>query len=178
MFKKTFLTVAFVASALVLTGCGKTEAPQPAENEKPVAETPAVEQKAPAEQKELLFVDIDDFALNELGEWPWSRDKIADCLLTMREVGAKTAVFDIEYLSPSSKSIDYNLIEKIKQNPDAADQISQIFIDNDDYFARAVQFFGNTFLTVNNQDLGYSSITEDDINYIKNCITEIEKHWV
>lgn len=48
MFKKTFLTVAFVASALVLTGCGKTEAPQPAENEKPVAETPAVEQKAPA----------------------------------------------------------------------------------------------------------------------------------
>lgn len=122
--------------------------------------------KAPAEQKELLFVDIDDFALNELGEWPWSRDKIADCLLTMREVGAKTAVFDIEYLSPSSKSIDYNLIEKIKQNPDAADQISQIFIDNDDYFARAVQFFGNTWLTINAGDLAIK-YTDENLEYAK-----------
>lgn len=121
--------------------------------------------KAPAERKELLLVDIDDLALDQLGEWPWTRDKIADCLLTMRELGAKTAVFDIEYLSASQKAIDQKVFKQIEENPEKnAHKINQLLKDYDEYFGKTVQFFGNTWLTVN---AGFLNIdySEDDLEY-------------
>ncbi|MDR1747916.1 MAG: CHASE2 domain-containing protein, partial [Spirochaetaceae bacterium] len=65
----------------------------------------------------VLFVNIDDLALERLGAWPWSRDIIADALIRMRELGAAKAVFDIEYLSPSRLGI----------NPEAAENLPQEF---------------------------------------------------
>lgn len=44
---------------------------------------------------------------------------------------------------------------------------NNVSFDNDEYFGRACQFFGNTFLTVNNQDLGYSTFKQEDIDYIQ-----------
>ena len=40
---------------------------------------------------DLALVEVDDASLDKLGPWPWSRDIIADVLLRLREVGAKTA---------------------------------------------------------------------------------------
>jgi len=37
--------------------------------------------------------------------------------------------------------------------------------DNDEYFAQALQFFGNAWLTVNHTDMGYS-YSKDDIDYV------------
>ncbi len=50
MFKKTFLTIAFIASALVLTGCGKSTTTQPAVEK----DAPAVEKDAPAAEQPNL----------------------------------------------------------------------------------------------------------------------------
>lgn len=51
MFKKTFLTIAFIASALVFTGCGNSTTTQPAvENNAPAVENNA-EQTAKSESK-------------------------------------------------------------------------------------------------------------------------------
>ena len=122
--------------------------------------------KAPEERSEILLVDIDDTAINELGEWPWSRDKIADILMTMRELGASTAVFDIEYISPSNKTIDQDLVKQIHDNPASANQIYNIFVDNDEYFAKAVQFFGNTWLTINAGDLAIK-YDEKELEYAR-----------
>lgn len=107
MFKKTFLTVAFVASAFVLTGCGKTEAPQPAENEKPVAETPAVEQKAPAASIQKGLDEYNDVvaylkdSVAKKGEYPQNLDelKIANKSIpsyTYMKFGAKDIIFMVE----------------------------------------------------------------------------------
>ncbi|MBQ5999400.1 MAG: adenylate/guanylate cyclase domain-containing protein [Treponema sp.] len=122
--------------------------------------------KEPEERPEILLVDIDDTAINELGEWPWSRDKIADILITMRELGAASAIFDIEYISPSNKAIDQNLVKKIHDDPSKADQIYNIFVDNDEYFAKAVQFFGNAWLTINAGDLAIK-YDEKELDYAK-----------
>ncbi len=123
--------------------------------------------KTPAEREEVLLVDVDDVALEMMGTWPWSRDKIADSLLYMREAGAKSALFDIEYLSESEKSVDYSVYEQILENPaEKSQEIKNLFVDNDDYFSRAIQFFGNTWLTINSANLaiGYS---EEDLEYAK-----------
>lgn len=123
--------------------------------------------KAPAEREEVLLVDVDDVALEMMGTWPWSRDKIADCLLYMREAGAKSALFDIEYLSKSEKSVDYSLYEQILENPaENSQEIKNLFVDNDDYFARAIQFFGNTWLTINSANLAID-YSGQDLDYAK-----------
>ncbi len=121
--------------------------------------------KAPKECDEVMLVDIDDLALEHMGEWPWTRDKIADSLMMMRELGAKTAVFDIEYLSPSQKSVNQDILNQIRQSPQQnGAKIDQLFKDNDAYFGSAVQFFGNTWLTINAGDLNIR-YEDEDIGY-------------
>ena len=61
--------------------------------------------KEPDANKNIMLVKIDDYAIKELGEWPWGRDIIADALLRMKELGADTAIFDIEYISPTKNGI-------------------------------------------------------------------------
>lgn len=155
--------------------------------------------KEPKSRQEILFVEIDNKSLEDLGPWPWSRDILANSLLRMKELGAKTAVFDIEYLSPSHLGVNPQASVEIgnaldSQKKDVSDFISQFadaavsgmygkkdliqlasdaiedwvnlefdslkesilnssFQDNDELFAKAIQFFGDTWLTVNILDL-------------------------
>jgi adenylate cyclase len=166
----------------------------------------------PQQSDKILFVNIDNESIHELGEWPWSRDILADCLIRMRELGAASAVFDIEYLSPSPKGVapqaEQNLAEafagssqeisetinelsnalangqikrsEVRNLTDTmiADYIepaitnlqntisSKMYRDNDDYFSRAVQFFGNTWLTINTRDVAIP-ISEEDRSYVE-----------
>ena len=167
--------------------------------------------KEPPKTEDILLVEIDNNSIEALGEWPWSRDVMADALLRMKELGAATAVFDIEYLSPSKNGIVPSTESKInssinlaEQNvTDALYQISDaissgtysaeelpaltndmvnfvinpsfselnnyithnISRDNDEYFARCLQFFGNSWLTINCIDLGHKVLPEE-MNYI------------
>ncbi len=150
--------------------------------------------KSVEEDEDLLLIDINDASIDDIGVWPWSRDIIADMLVRLREFGASTIVFDIEYLQKSGKALVPNAqeetdeaIEMTKQNlggiisqfaeaagsgmysseelqelsnqlvgeyvNPALDEIKisteNLARDNDSYFARAVQFFGNSWMTVN-----------------------------
>ncbi|HPX48598.1 MAG TPA: CHASE2 domain-containing protein, partial [Treponemataceae bacterium] len=50
---------------------------------------PEIEQRP-----EILLVDIDDYAIEQIGAFPWTRDIIADALIRLREVGGSKIVFD------------------------------------------------------------------------------------
>ena len=56
----------------------------------------------------IVIVDVDDESLGRVGSWPWTRDILGNALIRMKEFGAKQAVFDIEYISPSSKGVNEN----------------------------------------------------------------------
>lgn len=99
--------------------------------------------KAPKEAPELLLVEIDNFSIDEIGPWPWKRDIYGNTLLRMKELGASQAVFDIEFLSPSN------------------------FPELDEYFAQTLQFFGNSFLTINTSELEIP-YTDEELNYARN----------
>lgn len=169
--------------------------------------------KDPPVSDKIVQLNIDDGSINQLGDWPWSRDIFADTLIRMKELGAASAVFDIEYISPAPLAVPKNikntisskiyetelltndLVQSIPQVVDAgysksevhdfADQLISDYLypsytdlydyidthatqNNDELFGQAVQFFENTWLTVNNADLGYSTITQEDIDYIRN----------
>lgn len=171
--------------------------------------------KQPPVVDNIVLVKIDDESINRLGEWPWSRDVIAGSLLRMKELGADSAIFDIEYISPSKNGIapaaeekinSYvensriemkTLLEQLKSGIDsgllpaedisrytdelAHENVDQLFDElndyisnnmarnNDDYFARCLQFFGKSYLTINHMDLGYLP-DRDEIDYIKKRI--------
>ncbi|HOX92190.1 MAG TPA: CHASE2 domain-containing protein, partial [Spirochaetales bacterium] len=54
----------------------------------------------------LLLLDVDDTAVDRVGEWPWPRSVMAQGLLRLKEFGADAVVFDIEYVNQSPKGID------------------------------------------------------------------------
>ncbi len=117
---------------------------------------------------DLALVEVDDASLDKLGPWPWSRDIIADVLLRLREVGAKTAVFDIEYISLSKVAVNPDDAELLKEKAGTAEgaQIAaEVFRDNDEFFSKAVQFFGNTWLTINKEQI--VSVSEEDDEYAR-----------
>ena len=168
--------------------------------------------KDPPMDDKVMVVAISDDDINHLGEWPWSRDIMADVLIRLKELGVAAGIFDIEYISASSKSVPSDSINKVNgkisetkqwsldlmnsiptalQQGYSVDEVqdltdsfvkdyldpayddlyefveNNIAFDNDDYFARAIQFFGNAYLTVNELDLGYTSILPEHINYIR-----------
>ncbi len=43
----------------------------------------------------ILHVDIDDGALERIGRWPWPRDRIAELITTLKELGAATIAIDL-----------------------------------------------------------------------------------
>lgn len=169
--------------------------------------------KEPSLNDNIMLVKIDDPSIKELGEWPWSRDVVGDALLRMKELGADTAIFDIEYISPTKNGIapaaqkkiegEVNITEEnvnsllnqlssaikagyynnselpaliqqmISENIEPTFENLQDYIyynmarDNDEYFARCLQFFGNAYLTINHDDLGYE-VTDEERLYILN----------
>ena len=69
--------------------------------------------KEPAKNPDIMLVKIDDPSIKLLGEWPWSRDVIGDALLRMKELGAYSVIFDIEYISPTKNGIAPSAESKI-----------------------------------------------------------------
>ncbi len=75
---------------------------------------------AEAEDPSILLCDITDEAISMVGQWPWSRDVMANGLVLMREFGAGYAVFDIEYRDASPRGLDTFVL---RQNiPDSFEQ--------------------------------------------------------
>jgi class 3 adenylate cyclase/CHASE2 domain-containing sensor protein len=161
--------------------------------------------------KSILFVEIDDPAIQAIGAWPWSRDVLGDALIRMKELGASKAVFDIEYLSKSQYGVDPDAVNKVadafsQTESDISEYVGDIsnavssgnrskaevpsllsdlmsegvdpmlqnlysgvtdsmYRDNDTYFAHAVQFFGDTWLTIGTRDASFK-VTDEDRDYV------------
>jgi adenylate cyclase len=165
------------------------------------------------ERNDILMIDIDDPAIEQIGAWPWSRDVIADVLIRLREVGGKRAVFDIEYLTPGQAGVNRSFVKtefpaeysgvrndilqylkdfsdaiaskniSVSDVKDAGSQMSDyidqqmktlegsitghIFRDNDDYFAKALHYFGHAYLTINNLPINTNADTKPAIDYAR-----------
>lgn len=164
--------------------------------------------KEPPANENIVIVKADDESIEKLGEWPWSRDVLADVLIRLKEFDSRFAVFDIEYISPSKNGIapsaELNITNQVAGLRDSvldlgsqmlstgirnysSDELWQMYYetnvstfndltdyikhnmsrDNDEYFARAIQFFGHSWLTVNHMNLGIQT-SQEDIDYIYN----------
>lgn len=177
------------------------------------------------ERDDVVMVCIDDQSIANYGTFPWPRNILADVIIRMRELGARSVVFDIEYVSKSEMGVDTSVIEQMPDKfstaaenistavMDLADAVSYGYIsfedfidyayslnedcvipelqelydglnsnlarDNDKYFAQALHYFGNSWLTFNVADMQIE-VDPEYIEYIKenlllNNVTDPEK---
>lgn len=58
------------------------------------------------QREDVLFMDVDDTAIVQVGDWPWSRDYMARGLVLLREFESDFVTFDIEYVEDSPLAVD------------------------------------------------------------------------
>lgn len=141
------------------------------------------------QDESVCIIDIDDESISYLGSWPWKRDILTEVLYRLKELGAETAVFDIEYLDESTLAVDDNLKQTVSDEFDkiffnlesdiSKDQLGQAIYEGqqkitdgfslnyDDEFGKAAEFFGNSFFTVNLRDIGVER-SKENLDYVKN----------
>lgn len=71
----------------------------------------------------VIIIDIDEKSLNSLGQWPWSRNKIAKILENLTKANVGIIAFDIVFAEEDSSSPhkifkEYNIIKKDVPNYD------------------------------------------------------------
>ncbi|MGA2043789.1 MAG: adenylate/guanylate cyclase domain-containing protein [Roseiarcus sp.] len=52
----------------------------------------------------VVVVDIDDSSLTRIGQWPWSRDALADLVRALQDLGAGAIGFDVIFAEPDRTS--------------------------------------------------------------------------
>lgn len=68
---------------------------------------------SPDELEDILLVSVDNKTLDEIGTWPLQRNVYGDFILTYKELGGKSVVFDLSFLDNSKTSFDENYFNNV-----------------------------------------------------------------
>ncbi|AEF84491.1 adenylate/guanylate cyclase catalytic domain protein [Treponema primitia ZAS-2] len=63
------------------------------------------------EDSSVLIITVDDDAIANTGVFPWPRDILADAIVFLREMGADTVAFDLNYLDRSPRRVDPDYVQ-------------------------------------------------------------------
>jgi adenylate cyclase len=74
--------------------------------------------KPPAEDPRILFVEMDEEAINNLGRWPWPRSVFAHIIDTLNSLGARQIIFDVTFSQHNQTIIDKEAAGHIFQGKD------------------------------------------------------------
>jgi len=98
----------------------------------------------------VVIIDIDDRSLAMIGQWPWSRDQLAN--LTNQAYASAALGFDIMF-AESDRTNPQNLITSYSLNETLAKELSAL-PSNDELFADAINNHGTVVLgqALNNKD--------------------------
>ncbi|MEK1853887.1 MAG: adenylate/guanylate cyclase domain-containing protein [Phyllobacterium sp.] len=86
------------------------------------------------EKLPVRVIDIDEASLQEFGQWPWPRDRLATLVDRLSEMGASAIAFDILFAEPdrlSPRSV-------VRDVPGIDPSLLGKLPDNDEIFARSI----------------------------------------
>ena len=103
----------------------------------------------------VVIIDIDDRALAEIGQWPWSRNQLAN--LTNQAYAAAALGFDIVFAEPD-RTNPKNLIASYSLNEELTKELVAL-PSNDELFAEAIENHGTVILgqALNNKEINKPS---------------------
>jgi len=138
------------------------------------------------ENEKVVVLALDDASMEFAGGFPFRREVMADVVILLKELGVQEIVFDLSYLDESAKRFDPayaidSFIRRFNSNnislQDAVSVIPHIGRDVDDYFARALAFSDNSWLTLTMfsadilDDIENIKTDEETDNYLKQIIS-------
>lgn len=85
----------------------------------------------------VVIVDIDEASLAHIGQWPWSRDKLAKMVDNLSGLGAKVIAFDMIF--PETDHQSPAAIFKQPEFSDMQKNLANTLLDTDALFATAIQ---------------------------------------
>jgi len=83
----------------------------------------------------VRVVDIDEASLEEIGQWPWPRDRIAKLVDRLADLGAAAVAFDVLFSEPDRLS-PRNIVSQL---PGLAPDVAANLPDNDEIFAATIK---------------------------------------
>ena len=106
----------------------------------------------------VVIIDIDDRSLAEIGQWPWSRNQLAN--LTNQAYAAAALGFDVVFAEPD-RTNPQNLIASYSLNEELAKELASL-PSNDELFAQAIKNHGTVVLgqALNNNEISKPSKTK------------------
>jgi len=108
------------------------------------------------ENQKVFVLTLDDESMDRAGGFPFRREVMADVVVLLKELGVDTIAFDLSYLDESAARFDpayameaYDwLIDNGFDMYDAEAVVQFLGRDVDEYFAQAIAFSDNSWLTL------------------------------
>lgn len=104
---------------------------------------------------EVVIIDIDESSLDKLGQWPWPRTTMADLVMRLHQMGARSITFDMVF-AEEDRTSPVHIAERLPEE-DAMLPVKKILTglpDNDDVFAQAISAAGNVVMGFTNSTEG------------------------
>lgn len=71
------------------------------------------------QDKHILFLEMDEAAIKDLGRWPWPRDTFAHIVETLKKLDCRAVLFDVTFSNPAQLIVDREKLYsqlKLKEN--------------------------------------------------------------
>ncbi len=101
-------------------------------------------------RSDIATLDMDAKSLQEVGRWPWSREKHIPSILAAKEHQMDALAFDIFFTERQERKLDYNEVETINDSILTINEVKSLFPDPDIDLANAAAdakniYFGYIF---------------------------------
>ncbi len=121
----------------------------------------------------IVIIGIDDKSLQELGRWPWSRERFVEILPLLEN--ASTIGIDIGFFEDYDEQIDEELAEAIKKNGNVVLQVeyANFFQEGGELFAKDV-LKPIPVLFESSESFGYINVLTDGDGVTRSLILNIK----
>ena len=96
-------------------------------------------------RKDIATLDMDAKSLQEIGRWPWSREKHIPSILAAKEHGIDALAFDIFFIERQERKLDYDDVSIINDSVLTIKEIENLFPNPDIDLANAAKAAGNIY---------------------------------
>ena len=96
-------------------------------------------------RKDIATLDMDAKSLQEIGRWPWSREKHIPSILAAKEHGIDALAFDIFFIERQERKLEYDDVSIINDSVLTIKEIENLFPNPDIDLANAAKAAGNIY---------------------------------
>ena len=96
-------------------------------------------------RSDIATLDMDAKSLQEVGRWPWSREKHIPSILAAKEHQMDALAFDIFFTERQERKLEYFEVETINDSVLTINEVKNLFPDPDIDLANAAKKAGNIY---------------------------------